>query len=49
MTFRAIWKYAPPLASGGPRDIMRMAIMERVAAFTIVLAGGALLPPVRLR
>jgi membrane protein len=43
MTFRAIWKQPPPLASGSLWDIVRVSLREHVIAFTMVLAGGALL------
>ena len=41
--FRAIWNYEPPLTSGPVRVVVRTAILERVIAFVMVLAGGALL------
>jgi membrane protein len=40
--FRAIWNYEPPLTSGPVRVVVRTAILERVIAFVMVLAGGAL-------
>lgn len=43
MTFRAIWKYAPPLASGPFRVVVRTTFLERAIAFVMVLTGGALL------
>lgn len=43
MTFRAIWKFAPPLASGPLRVVVRTKFLERVIAFVMVLSGGALL------
>jgi membrane protein len=43
MTFRAIWKHAPPLAAGSVLLAMRMKITERVIAFGIMFGSGALL------
>lgn len=43
MTFRAIWKYAPPLASGPLLVVVRATFLERTIAFVMVLTGGALL------
>ncbi len=43
MTFRAIWKQAPPLASGSLLRILRMKLTERVIAFGIMFGGGAML------
>jgi membrane protein len=43
LTFRAIWKYEPPLVSGSLRLVLRATILERVIAFVMVLGGGALL------
>jgi membrane protein len=43
MTFRAIWKQAPPLASGSLLRAMRMKLTERAIAFGIMFGGGALL------
>lgn len=43
LTFRAIWKYEPPLVSGSLGLVLRATILERVIAFVMVLGGGALL------
>jgi membrane protein len=43
MTFRAIWKQAPPIMSGSPRRAVWAILLERIVALTMVLAGGALL------
>jgi membrane protein len=43
MTFRAIWKQAPPLASGSWLSALRMKVTERVIAFGIMFGGGVLL------
>jgi membrane protein len=43
MTFRAIWKQAPPLASGSVLSALRMKLTERAIAFGIMFGGGALL------
>lgn len=43
LSFRAIWKYEPPLVSGSIRDIVRLSILEKVISFVMVLAGGGLL------
>lgn len=43
MTFRAIWKQAPPLASGSLLRALRMKLTERAIAFGIMFGGGALL------
>jgi len=43
MTFRAIWKQAPPLVSGRLVTIVRTTLLERVLSFAIVLAAAALL------
>lgn len=43
MTFRAIWKQPPPLASGSLWDIVRVSLREHFIAFSMVLGGGALL------
>jgi membrane protein len=43
LTFRAVWKQAPPLASGRVRVFLQATFMERMVAFLMVLAGGALL------
>ena len=42
ITFRAIWKHAPPLASGSVRGAMRETLLERAVAFGMVLAGAPL-------
>src|SRR5215470_12280124 len=39
LSFRAIWKYEPPLVSGPMRVVVRVTIVERVIAFTMVLGG----------
>lgn len=43
MTFRAIWKQAPPLASGSLLRALRMKLTEQIIAFGIMFGGGALL------
>jgi membrane protein len=43
MTFRAIWKFAPPLVSGPWRAIVWATLFEQLIAFLIVLGGGILL------
>lgn len=43
MTFRALWKQAPPLASGSILSAVRMKLTERAIAFGIMFGGGALL------
>jgi membrane protein len=43
LSFRAIWKYAPPLMSGSVRGVVQATVLEQVKAFLMVLAGGALL------
>jgi membrane protein len=43
LTFRAIWKYDPPLVSGPVRTVVWATILQRVVAFVMVLGGGALL------
>lgn len=43
MTFRALWKQTPPLASGSMLSALRMKLTERVIAFAIMFGGGALL------
>lgn len=43
MTFRAIWKQAPPLASGSLLRALRMKLTERAIAFGIMFGGGAVL------
>jgi membrane protein len=43
LSFRAIWKYEPPLVSGSVRVIMRTTFLEQFIAFVMVLSGGVLL------
>jgi membrane protein len=43
MTFRALWKHAPPLASGSLLGILQSTFLERLIAFAIMLGGGVLL------
>jgi membrane protein len=43
LTFRAIWKYKPPLVSGSVSAVVRVTILERVMAFLMVLGGGGLM------
>jgi membrane protein len=43
LTFRAIWKVAPPLVSGAVRAVVWTTIFERAVAFLIMLGGGVLL------
>jgi membrane protein len=43
LTFRALWKQAPPLMSGTILRIIRATFTEALIAFVMVLAGGALL------
>ena len=43
MTFRAIWKQAPPLAAGTLLRAMQAKLTERLIAFGIMFSGGALL------
>ena len=43
LTFRAIWKYEPPLIAGSLRLVVRATLVERVIAFSMVLGGGGLL------
>jgi membrane protein len=43
LSFRAIWKYKPPLVSGTVRVVMLATVMEQAVAFVMVLMGGALL------
>lgn len=43
LSFRAIWKHAPPLVSGPVRVVMRATFREQVIAYAMVLSGGALL------
>jgi membrane protein len=43
LSFRAIWKYEPPLVAGSLRLLVRATLLERVIAFTMVLGSGGLL------
>lgn len=43
LSFRAIWKYEPPLVAGSVRVVVWTTILERIIAFVMVLAGGGLL------
>jgi membrane protein len=43
LSFRAIWKYEPPLVSGSVRVVVKTTILEQIIAFLMVLGGGALL------
>ena len=43
LSFRAIWKHAPPLVSGPVRVVMRATFREQAIAYAMVLSGGALL------
>ena len=43
LTFRAIWKYTPPLASGTVRIAMRITVVEYLIALVMVMTGGVLL------
>jgi membrane protein len=43
LSFRAIWKYTPPLASGTVRLVMLATFIEQAVSFVMVLIGGALL------
>jgi membrane protein len=43
LSFRAIWKYAPPLASGSLREVVRVSLVEQVMAYAVVLLVGVLL------
>jgi membrane protein len=43
MSFRAIWKYDPPLISGSVRTVVRTTILERTFSIMILLGGGGLL------
>jgi membrane protein len=43
LSFRAIWKYAPPLVAGSFWDAVRTTVLNQAAAFLMVLTGGALL------
>ena len=41
MTFRAIWKHAPPLVSGSLFLVLRATFLEKAVAYVIVILGGA--------
>ena len=43
LSFRALWKYAPPLVSGSVRVAMRATFFEGAVAVVMVLSGGVLL------
>src|SRR5215475_11832658 len=43
LSFRAIWKYKPPLVSGPMRIVVRTTILEKVISFVMVLSAGMLL------
>ena len=43
MSFRAIWKYEPPLFSGPAWVAVRATFLERVIAYGLLLVGGGLL------
>ena len=43
LSFRAIWKHAPPLVSGSVRAVVRATLLEYVASYLIVLLAGVLL------
>ncbi len=43
LSFRAIWKYAPPLVSGSVQAVVRTTVLEQVISFVMVLTGGLLL------
>ena len=43
LSFRAIWKYEPPLVSGTMRGVLRATILEKLVSFAMVLGGGGLL------
>lgn len=43
LTFRALWKRAPPTMSGSLFRAIRATVTEAVVAFLMVVAGGALL------
>jgi membrane protein len=42
LTFRAIWKYAPPLISGPILVAMRASFVEKVVGYVLVLLSGGL-------
>jgi membrane protein len=43
LTFRAIWRYDPPLIAGSLRGVVRATLVERVIAFLMLLGCGGLL------
>ena len=43
LTFRAIWKYQPPLVAGPVRVVVRTTILEKIISFVMVLSAGILL------
>jgi membrane protein len=43
LSFRAIWKYAPPIVAGPVRVAMRATALEYVMSYVMVLAGGLVL------
>ncbi len=43
LSFRAIWKYDPPLVSGSVRTVVRMTLLEQVKSVLLVLVAGLLL------
>lgn len=43
LSFRAIWKYAPPLVSGTMRVAVQTTLLEYVIAVAMMTTGGALL------
>ncbi len=43
ITFRAVWKHKPPLASGSVRGAVLETVIEKSMAFVMVLAGGPVL------
>jgi membrane protein len=42
MTFRAIWKHAPPILSGSVLGAVRASVSEKAIAYAIVILAGAL-------
>ena len=43
LSFRAIWKYEPPLASRSVRTMVRQTFLEQAISFAMVLIAGLLL------
>lgn len=43
LSFRAIWKYTPPLVSGSVGVVIRATLLEKLIAFGMVAMGGVLL------